>query len=85
MVRGLDSDEVGFLDFVDNMKAAEESKRRLEEKRLIEEIHKTMESGGLIEEPTSTALLQPVKKAAAKLKAPSKQAQLIAACIKKRP
>lgn len=83
LVRGLDSEEVGFLDFVDNMKAAEENKRRIEEKNLILEIKKTMETETLVEQPSTASIVAVPKKSSA-AKGPSKQAQIISAGIKRK-
>uniref|UniRef100_A0A915HQ89 FAM192A/Fyv6 N-terminal domain-containing protein n=1 Tax=Romanomermis culicivorax TaxID=13658 RepID=A0A915HQ89_ROMCU len=83
MVRGLDSEEAGFLDYVDDMKAAEERQRRLEEKELIQEIAKARETEKL-QELSSAAASTSSRKLETKQKVISKQAQLISSIIVKR-
>ena len=40
MIRGLDDDEVGFLNYVDNLKDAELKMKATEEKQFIDEVNK---------------------------------------------
>lgn len=44
LVRGIDTEEAGFLSFVDNMKAAEMKKREDEEKAIFEQINQVVRS-----------------------------------------
>jgi len=87
MLRGLDTEEIGFLDYVDKMRREEELKRLSEEKALLSEVKKhVMESASEPVDPVKISELtrKPIQASTSKAKERNKQAQLLAGAVKKR-
>jgi len=86
LLRGLDSEEVGFLDYVDKVRREEELKRLNEERALISEVKKNADASLDPVDPLKIDELKrkPIQSGASKSKERSKQAQLLAGAVKKR-
>lgn len=87
MLRGLDSEEVGFLDYVDKIRREEELKRLNEERELLSEVKKHSADSAMDSvDPVKLDELKrkPIQTTTIKSKERSKQAQLLAGAVKKR-
>jgi hypothetical protein len=90
MVRGLDTEEVGFLSMVDDVKAAELRKTRDEEKELLNEVQEAKakvmleQQEALLNKGIGAGPSTSTRSKAVAAPKPSKQGQLLAGAIKRK-